>query len=98
MAFKDLEVVRIIKSPKFPHLLGKSGVIFGSSEENGHIFGYGVRPEGEDCSYHFNPEELEGTGIVRDESEFYDGESIRVRVVDGRGYLVNEDGSIDISE
>lgn len=93
MKIDFFEKVIIVNSRKFPELNGRTGVMLGISEEDGHIYGYGVHVDGESEGYDFAADEIVGTGEFVDRSVFYDdADRVRVRVdEDGRGHLVEPD-------
>ena len=98
MPIQFYERVRIIDCKRDPDLVGRYGWALGMSWEDNQpdlIQGYSVAEiEGTDgLLQSFAPDEIEGTGEIAERSKFYpeDGASIRVRVENGRGYLVEED-------
>jgi hypothetical protein len=87
--FGFYEKVTIVRSEKFPEYVGKTGIVTGVSEDDSGIYGYAVffLDEGENC--YFRPDDLEGTGEFVDRSLLYDENSrVRVRVIDGKGSIV----------
>lgn len=92
MPLSFYEKVRVTNSQKAPECNGKTGVVLGISEEDGTVYGYGVHFSDEEEGYFFPPEELEGTGEFADPRDFYnENNRIRVRVVDGEGFIVEEE-------
>src|SRR5262245_61647136 len=86
------EKVIIAKSDDSPKLVGRSGYVVGISQESGVVYGYAVSFLDEVENYYFKAEDVTGTGEIADRSLFYDDEDpsarIRVRVVDGKGEIV----------
>jgi len=62
MRLAFFEKVIIQNSRKFPELNGRTGVVLGISEEDGHVFGYSVTLDGETEGYYFKADEIMGTG------------------------------------
>ena len=90
MRFGFYEKVTIIRSEKLPEHVGKTGIVTGISEDDTGIYGYTVffLDEGENCYFH--SDELEGTGEFVDRSLLYDENArVRVRVIDGKGSIVD---------
>lgn len=89
MTLQFYEKVVVIKSDKFPEFLGRTGHVLGISEENGIVSAYAISFPGKIEGYMFEPSDLQGTGETADRTLFYEGESVRVRVKDGKGELAD---------
>ena len=72
-----------------PSFVGKAGHVLGIGEEGGPPTSYGVLLEGSSQVICFSEHELRGTGEIADKSLFYDAPSLRIRVVDGKGVIVD---------
>lgn len=95
MALRFFEKVQVLSCPECPHRVGKFGHVLGMSYEDdnpdgGEVCGYGVFFDDLGEVYSFEPIELLGTGEIADRADFYTGESVRVRVDDGKGFLADE--------
>lgn len=68
--------------------IGKTGFVFGISEDDDKVYMYYIVFPTEDTSVSFLPEELEGTGEIVDRNAIHDSTGrIRVSVVDDEGFL-----------
>ncbi|MDP1735815.1 MAG: Imm31 family immunity protein [Caulobacter sp.] len=77
--FAFYEVVRIVKCPKHPKLVGKSGHIAGKSfEDGGPIEGYAVWLPHLEEVWSFDLDALESLGEFVDPTDFESGVTIRV--------------------
>ena len=85
--------VRVVRCERFPSYEGKLGVVIGVSEEDGEVRAYSVQfPYSADEGLDMLPEEIVSTGKIVERSLIYDdGSSVRVRVVDGEGHIVDDD-------
>ena len=72
-----------------PSLVGKAGHVLGVGEEGGPPVAYGVLLENASQVACFTEDELRGTGEIADRNQFYDAPTLRIRVVDGKGVIVD---------
>jgi hypothetical protein len=70
--------VEILNTPETKEYAGRKGVILGTSEEDGILYGYGVWIDEEVVC--FTPNQVEKTGVQFNEEDFYDGTHISVSV------------------
>ena len=93
MALQFYEKVEVVACPKFPDRIGKFGHILGASYEDetpDDILAYFVFFDDIGQGLSLGPALLRGTGEIASPSDFYSGESIRVRVEKDRGFLVED--------
>jgi hypothetical protein len=94
MRIAFFERVVIQNSRRFPEMNGRTGVVLGVSEEDGHVFGYSVFLNDKVELVSFEADEVVGTGELVDRSVFYDeADRIRVRVRDGYGEVIESEDS-----
>jgi hypothetical protein len=81
-----------VKCDDYPDLVGGAGYVLGMGDETSAPFSYGVLLDATDRVCCFHEEELRGTGEIAPRSQFYDDSAapIRVRVIDGKGFLADE--------
>ena len=72
-----------------PSLVGKAGHVLGVGEEGGPPVAYAVLLEHASQVVCFTENELRGTGEIADKALFYDAPTMRIRVVDGKGVIVD---------
>jgi len=85
------ERVIVVKCDDDPNYIGMSGHVLGMGDDPGELASYGVLLETTDSVVCFSEDELQSTGEIADRSKFYDDTKapIRVRVVDGKGYIAD---------
>lgn len=86
--FKFYEVVKIgSKRDELKNLNGLEGTVLGMAKDENGNWSYSVHVDDIDVSYHLMEDEIVRTGRIRKKEDFYDGDSIRVRVnsVTGEG-------------
>jgi hypothetical protein len=69
--------------------VGKAGHVLGVGEEGGQPVSYGVLLEGSSQVICFAEDELRGTGEIADRNQFYDAPTLKIRIVDGKGVIVD---------
>ena len=72
-----------------PSFVGKAGHVLGVGDEAGQPVSYGVLLEGSSQVICFSEAELRGTGEIADRALFYDAPPLRIRVIDGKGVIVD---------
>ena len=85
------ERVVVVQCDDDPAYIGMSGHVLGMGDEPEAEASYGVLLEATERVVCFNHDELRSTGEIAPRSQFYDDNAtpIRVRVVDGKGYIVD---------
>lgn len=85
--FSFYERVRIAAGNRTPLV----GFVMGRCEDDEHNWHYSVQLEGKTTNTMFRESELESTGEVGSREDFYDGNSLRVRVNDsGEGHFAED--------
>jgi hypothetical protein len=84
------ERVVVAKCEDDPSLVGKAGHVLGVGEEGGPPVAYGVLLENASQVACFTEDELRGTGEIADRALFYDAPALRIRVIDGKGVIVDQ--------
>lgn len=84
------ERVVVVKCDDDPNFIGMYGHVLGMGDEPLEEASYAVSLEAIGRAVCFNHDELQSTGEVAERSQFYDDSKppIRVRVVDGKGEIV----------
>ena len=74
-------------------LVGKQGTVIGMVQNDDGAWLYDVCFKREDDRFTFREEDLVSTGIKRSRSEFYTGDSVRIRVDPntGEGKIIDDD-------
>jgi len=81
--FRFYEVVTIAlePGPELEEIAGREGTVLGmSQDEKGAKWTYAVAVTSNGEVWHIEEQHLESTGQIRERSEVYSGESIRVKV------------------
>lgn len=91
MAIAYFEKVRVTTSERFSERIGCLGVLIGiSSDDDVQVQEYGVYFDDVGRVLSFSPDEIVGLNEFVDKSELYDEKDrITVRVIDGKGYIVD---------
>jgi hypothetical protein len=86
------EKVVVLRCDDFPEYVGGAGYVLGRGDETSAPFSYGVLLDATDRVCCFNEDELQGTGEIAPRTQFYDDNvpPVRVRVIDGKGYLADD--------
>jgi len=86
------EKVVVAKCDDDPSLVGLSGHVLGIGDAPGEPAAYDVLIEATDRVCCFTEDELTGTGEIAPRSQFFDDSAapLRVRVVDGKGFLADD--------
>jgi Immunity protein 31 len=84
--FQFYEVVRILEGQGVrSHLVGREGVVSGSAQNDKGEWSYAVFIPSTELTWSFDETNLAATGEFRKREDFYSGESIKVKVIGGKG-------------
>lgn len=87
-SYRFYEVVKIrSKRDEIKNIDGSEGTILGMAKDEEGMWSYSVHIDDIDVSYHLMEHEIVRTGKTRKKEDYYDGDSVRVRVnsVTGEG-------------